>query len=298
MPFRPKSFYGEQNVVYSVACGAAAGQLAAIGAKTGGVHGNPRVSTWYVDAAGEFQEVIAGLEQYGGNEGVNAARMAGGPSGYLIAGNRASGAAVWLSPDAQGFELVEKRPVMTNEGSTRTTANDAVPAGPGWLVVGGELRADRPGRDPVVWTSPDGRNWTRAQVPAAAEDEILMRVVPAGEGLVAAGTRGEAFGLWLERSGRWEPTGRFGVSRGAVAAGVGGVAVSGDGVFVVTASAEGHRMWRSGRDGRAFRTVESPVDVPAGGTTSVGLSAIGDQVLLLTDDGRAGGVWLANSGVG
>lgn len=39
-----RTFYGRQNVLSSVAC--RGGRMAALGAKTGGAHGNPRTSTW------------------------------------------------------------------------------------------------------------------------------------------------------------------------------------------------------------------------------------------------------------
>src|SRR5262245_39536374 len=57
MTFNPRTFYGEQAVLYSAAC--KDDQFATIGAKSGGAHGNPRVTQWYLRPDGIVDEVLA-----------------------------------------------------------------------------------------------------------------------------------------------------------------------------------------------------------------------------------------------
>jgi hypothetical protein len=52
-----RTFYGRQDLMYTVGC--RDGRIAAVGAKSGGAHGNPRVSTWYQRADGSLTEVEA-----------------------------------------------------------------------------------------------------------------------------------------------------------------------------------------------------------------------------------------------
>ncbi|GAB3940705.1 hypothetical protein GCM10027614_24810 [Micromonospora vulcania] len=96
VPVLADSFYGRQNVLSSVAC--REGKAAVIGAKVGGAHGYPRVSTWRQRADGALVEVQASFETYGGPKAVNVSELAAGPSGWLIVGNRTAGAASWVSP--------------------------------------------------------------------------------------------------------------------------------------------------------------------------------------------------------
>ena len=90
-----------------------------VGAKSGGAHGNPRVTTWYRRDDGVFTDVVAAFELYGGPLAVTVGRIAGGPDGWLIAGARTSGAAVWLSDDATDFRLVDGDPALSSDDSMR-----------------------------------------------------------------------------------------------------------------------------------------------------------------------------------
>jgi hypothetical protein len=300
LTLQPLSFYGEQNILYAVGC--RDGKIAMIGAKTGGAHGNPRVSTWFQRPDGSFLEVVDSLEQYGGNEGVNAARIVGGSLGWLIVGNRTNGASVWLSPDATRFDRYDNRPNLAGDSTVRTTAVDGVATGDGWLLVGGLLRSGQSGRDPVTWTSTNGRDWLRQTPAAAAEDESLMRVIGLDDGHLAAGVRGSAFGVWRESGGTWRADGRFGVATGNVAAGVDGMTVAGGRHLVATQASAGHLLWAGEKAGenaernaeRSWIPVELPVTLPAGGTTAVAIAGAGDTLLVGADDGQRGSIWLAN----
>jgi hypothetical protein len=286
-----KSYYGHLAILYTVGC--RAGAIAAVGAKSGGAHGNPRVNTWYQLADGTLTEAYATFEQYGGPDQISTARITGGPQGWLIAGNRSSGATVWVSPDAVDFTRVEfgaKLPPVT-------TAADAVAVGSGWTAVGHLLPANSAVRRAAVWTSPDGHAWRANDVPIGSADESMLRVAVTGDGLLAVGVRGAAFGAWRatvdgDRQ-RWTAAGTFGRSQGAIAAGVGDLATDGDRVLVTTEAADGHRLWMSDRTAATWAAVPIPRAVVAGGGTAMGVAAGNGSVLLLAEDGRTGSVWVA-----
>ncbi|MEV1147169.1 hypothetical protein AB0I76_26460, partial [Micromonospora sp. NPDC049799] len=154
LPTVPVTFSGEQHVFSSVAC--RDDRVAVVGAKSGGVHGNPRTGTWWQGRDGALREVSAPFEQFGGPRAVSVGRMAAGPAGWLVVGSRVDGAVVWVSPDSAAFTLVEGAPGLSGDGRGRTAAYDAVGVPAGWLAVGTLLAA---GGVPLAWTSPDGRSW-------------------------------------------------------------------------------------------------------------------------------------------
>ncbi|TDB69879.1 hypothetical protein E1165_27350, partial [Micromonospora sp. KC723] len=131
----PRTYYGQRQVLYSAAC--RDGRVAVLGAKRGGAHANPRTSSWRQATDGSLVEVTAPFELYGGPRAVDVARMVSGDPGWLITGNRTSGAAVWLSPDSTRFTLVEAAAELASDARGETWNFDAVQVGSGWLAVGG-----------------------------------------------------------------------------------------------------------------------------------------------------------------
>ncbi|WP_416903242.1 hypothetical protein [Micromonospora echinospora] len=156
----PISHYGRQHVLYSVAC--RDGRIALLGAKSGGAHGNPRTATWRQSPDGALTEVAAPFELFGGPRAVNVARIAAGPSGWLIAGSRRDGAAVWSSADADRFALREGTAELAGDGRGRTSAHDAAAGPAGWflagslLPTGGTSFCRSPGPRPTVWRGGGG----------------------------------------------------------------------------------------------------------------------------------------------
>lgn len=332
VPMDAHTFYGRQNLLYTVGC--RDGKIATVGAKSGGAHGNPRVATWYQRPDGSLTEVEAYFELYGGGDHVGVSHIAGrsagagdsagagnsaggtagagDSAGWLIAGNRVSGAAVWVSTDATSFELIEYGGghVSGITGGTAspqpsagtspppsagaTAAADVVATPDGWTVVGSVLRPGRVGRDAAAWTSTDGRRFEPAEVPSVDQDDALIRVAAVDGGLLGVGVRGDAFGAWSWRGGRWTATGSFGRSRGQIAAGVGGIATFGQRVLVATEAASGRQLWFCDPAGGAFAPATAPAAVPAGGDTALTVGGAGGVVLLVADDGRVGGVWRAS----
>jgi hypothetical protein len=275
----PGSFYGPQDLISSVAC--AGGRVAMIGAKPGGAHGIPRVSTWRL-AGGRLDEVGAPFETYGGDRAVNVAHVAAGPAGFLITGNRTSGAAVWLSADGANFRLFEDAPGLADDATHQTAARDAVAAADGqWVIVGGSAPKNSADEAPAVWLTRDGSGFARAAVPAKPGYNELERVVRVGADIVAVGPRGSSLGAWRSPEagpGRgWREDGTFGRSTDGVQA----LAVAGGRLI----AASGGTLWRSA-DGGGSWTSLSP---PAGAGTALAVAG-GPQAVLVAGAGR---VWTA-----
>ncbi|SCF42179.1 hypothetical protein GA0070564_108203 [Micromonospora mirobrigensis] len=285
-----RSPYGAENVLSAVGC--RDGRIAAVGAKSGGVHGNPRVSSWRQVADGSLVEVPAEFELFGGPDAVNVGRIVGGRRGWLIAGNRASGAAAWLSLDATGFGLVSGVPGLAVDGAGRPWAADAAAVPGGWLLVGSVLPAGRADVDPAVWASADGRVWRREVLSTDGVPEDLQRVVPAGERLVAVGRRGAGFGAWVAGADGWRAAGGFGRAAGGAPPRVLGLAAVSGGVLVAGSDGAAASLWFS-TDGDGWSGRRAPVALPAGADATVALAGSGDRVLLLVDGGAGGGVWTA-----
>jgi hypothetical protein len=205
--FAPRSYYGSRSVVYTAGC--RDGKLAAAGAKSGGAHGNPRISTWFEKDDGSMDEVLAYFEMYGGNTAVDAAHLVGGPKGWMIAGNRTSGAAVWYSADAREFKILEGAPELSSDDRGRVWATDVAGQAATWTLVGSIATPGRTDRDPLTWISSDGEHWTRQPFAATNEDEVLQRIIVAGDQRIAAGQKGQSFGLWGDQGG-WHEIAHFG----------------------------------------------------------------------------------------
>jgi hypothetical protein len=266
----PGSYYGPQDLISSVGC--AAGRVAMIGARPGGAHGIPRVSTWRL-AGGGMAEVSAPFETYGGDKAVNVGHIAAGPAGFLITGNRTSGAAAWLSADGSRFRLYEDTPGLASDATHQTVARDAVSTADGrWMIVGGAAAKDSADQAPAVWLTTDGSELSRTEVPARAGYNELQRVVRLGAEIVAVGPRGQTLGAW--RGPAWTEAGTFGQAGDGVQA----LAVAAG--RLVAASGAG--LWLSSDAGGSWRSLPAPAGAGAklavaGGPHGV-LLAGGDRV--------------------
>ena len=291
----PQGYWAQRAVFSSVAC--RAGEIAMVGAQSGGAHGNPRVSTWYRRDDRVFTDVVAAFELYGGSRAVNVGRIAARPEGWLIVGARTSGAAVWLSDDATEFRLVDGDPALSSDDRTATLARDGVYDGHGWTVVGSASVTGRLPRVPMAWTSPDGETWQREEVPESDGFTDLERVIRDDDGLLAAGLRGDEFGTWQRVDGTWEAFGTFGAldpDRRA-APFVSGLTEAGSHVFASVSDGSDYRLWTSD-DGRDWRPVTTPTTPSITGEHLMSVTASGSSLLLLADDGETGRVWLAKLG--
>ena len=288
LTFAPTTFWGAQDVLYAVGC--RDGRIALIGAKSGGAHGNPRVSTWYAREDGVFADADASFELYGGPHAVNVGRIAGGPTGWVIVGNRTAGAAVWTSPDATEFRLIDDDPQLISNPDVDTVGLDLVFAD-GWTVVGNGAQTGRVARIPLAWVSADGQAWRREPVPYPDEYSDLQRVVPFRDGLLAVGARGDTFGAWFRAAEGWRSDGRFGSTKGAGSSFVSGLAVVGSGAVATATDGSVYSMWAS-LDGHGWRQVATPTAPRSGGDHVMTVAGSGDAVLLLADDATTGRAWL------
>jgi hypothetical protein len=287
-------YYAIRSVLYAIGC--RDGRIAVIGARGGGGHGNPRVRTFYGTSQGVTAVPSTDFLLYGGPAQVSVNRMAGGPRGWLIAGNRDGGAAVWNSPDATRFTIVENVPVLSNDAALSTAADDAVAVDVGWLIAGSGRRTDRIDRDPLAWTSPDGRTFTRVPLPGGPEDEVAQRVLRTPDGILAVGVAGPGFAAWRgDASGAsgWQAAGRFGATGSGTVAGVESAVVLDGHVLAATVAADGHRLWTADLAGDGWRPVDLPAPVPPGGFTAAAVAARAGTALLLADDGVSGKAWAA-----
>ncbi|WP_422746920.1 hypothetical protein [Micromonospora sp. WMMD1219] len=299
LPVRARTFYGRQHVLYAVAC--RDDGMAALGAKAGGVHGNPRTGTWVWRPGGPLREVPAPFELFGGPRAVSASRLAAGPGGWLIAGARAEGAAVWTSPDAEGFVLREAVPGLAGDGRGRTAAYDVAAVGSGWVAVGSLLPPGGTARTPLAWSSADGRAWRRAVLPVpAGAYGAAERVAQLDGGPVAVGPVGDGFAVWraCDGCGRqpsgpadvWQRVGGFGAAGPGVLS-VDSLAASGRRLVAVTGDGAQRRLWTSRDSGVSWRPVITPVPMPDGGDTAMVVAVHGDVLLAVTDGGMRSQAW-------
>jgi len=293
MSLAPRTYYARRAVLSSVAC--RDGRIAAVGARSGGAHGNPRVTSWYQRADGTLVDMPASFELYGGPDAISVRHVAAGPDGWLIAGNRLSGAAVWFSRDATDFRLVDHDRALSSDPEHTTSALDQVHDGTRWTVVG---RVEVPGRTgalPAAWTSPDGVAWTRQEVPPGTRGFAeLERVVRSGDDLVAVGLRGQRFGVWRRTSDRWTGGEAFGSFARDLSgpAYVTGVAAHGDALVAAASDGSRFRVWADPGPG-SWRPVDVPHPTRASGDTRLSVVGGAASLLLLSDDGTSGRVWVA-----
>jgi hypothetical protein len=298
---RPVSAYGPMHVFSSAACGD--GRLVTVGAAPGGAHGNNRTNTWIAaPAGGPLVEVAAPFDQYGGDNAGAVSRVAGGASGFVIAGNRLdanrrNGAAVWTSSDGSTFTLHDDDPALESDPAGQTSADEAAQAGNGWVLVGSLLPAGAPraARDPMAWSSPDGTHWRREPVTASSTvDEAMDRVVGWRGGAMAVGERGGRFAAWWWDGRSWRDSGEFDTINGPAVPLVTGITVTGSTVVVAVCNGSRYRLWAT--DGASgWRAVGVPVDLPAGPPRRLLVAAAGDRLLLAADDGGRVRFWLAGA---
>ncbi|MFI7214426.1 hypothetical protein [Micromonospora maritima] len=294
LPVRGQTFYGRQHVLYAVAC--RDDGMAALGAKTGGVHGNPRTGTWVWRPGGPVREVPAAFELFGGPRAVSAARLAAGPGGWLICGARVDGAAVWTSPDADGFTLHAGLPELAGDGRGRTAARDATALGAGWLVVGSLLPPGGTARTPLAWSSADGRTWSRVALPAPPGSGGTAERVVSRDGVpVVVGTVRDGFTVWGASAGAsegWRRLGGFGAAGPGVLS-VDGLAAARGRLVAVTGDGADRRLWISADGGVSWRPVIAPAAVPDRGDAALAVAAGDAGLVVVADDGKSSRAWWA-----
>ncbi|HEY7222762.1 MAG TPA: hypothetical protein VH561_03990 [Micromonosporaceae bacterium] len=298
VPVSASTFYGVQHELYGATC--RDGTLVALGAKPGGAHGNPRISSYRTVGAGgaaaALTEVPAPFESFGGADAVNVGRVSSGPPGFLISGNRRTGAAVWLSPDGGGFDIVEAAPVLSTGTGPVTWAQDAAWTDGAWVVVGATA-ASPLHRDAASWRSSDGRTWaTLAAQNGPGYDEMDV-VTPHADTLIALGQNDATFQAWRLDPGGWVMTGRFGSTRaddGRIPS-LAGLASSGDTLLAAvtftgisgddTGTVGVPVLWRSTDGGASWSPVAAPPGTDTGRQRGDAVVGTAGGFLAVVDDG-------------
>lgn len=292
----PHTYYGHRQVLYAGGCHR--GRIVALGAQVGGAHGNPRTSSWYGRADGTVVEVPGAVELYGGPRSVGVSRIAGGATGSVIVGDWEGssgrvGAAVWWSADGRGFRRLPDDPALAGVRGEQTTAADATATAGGWLVVGSRYVLDRPRlrREPVAWSSADGRRWRRERIAASDGRQTLDRVATTARGAVAVGVDGSRFAAWRRDRQGWHRIGVFGAAGGT--SGVRSLAVLPGGSLVATVPDAGRlALWWSA-DGADWSRIPVPATVSAHGDTTLVTGATGRTLLVAAHDPHATRLWYA-----
>lgn len=290
MVLEPREYWARRAILKSVGCRGE--QVAAVGSKSGGAHGNPRTTSWYQRPDGTLVDVPADFELFGGPAAVSVSRIAAGPSTWLIAGNRSSGAAIWISEDATDFRLRDDDPALSSDDELMTGAVDVVHDGRSWTVVGRAAEADTSRWIPMAWTSPDGARWERQNVPDAGPFSDLQRVVRSDRGLLAVGIRDDRFGTWHRTGGVWQAGESFSPVPADIQGPryVSGLALAADHALATVSDGKRFRLWAQTDEG--WREVRTPTRPTVTGDAQMTVAADDGTVLLLTDDGTAGRGWV------
>jgi hypothetical protein len=229
----------------------AAGATAPIGDPSG------RPAVWLSDDGRTWES--ASVE----GDGLILALVAG--EGQLLAVGRsaAAGAAravAWTSSDGRDWKRVAPEAFAPRPGCLSTEL-DGVAAGPGgYVAVGTEWGESSCGQDAAAWLSPDGKTWTRVDMPPGTH--LMHTVVGGSGGYVAVGAgkasanEGTRGAFVFSPDGRsWTPADEQGVLAAepqAVLADPKGYLAIGMTITDLRSGAMAPAAWRSS-DGRAWR---------------------------------------------
>ncbi len=284
------TYWGRRAILSTIAC--ADDEVVAVGARSGGAHGNPRVTSFH-EKDGGLDDQRAGLSLYGGATATNVGPIAGADPGWLITGNRVSGPAVWHSTDGRDFTIEEDVPGLADDDGFTSLAQGAAWDGSAWVVVGGGNERGKLDRQPVAWISQDAQSWQRVEVPGTDGFDDLERVVSVGDDVVALGLQGDAFGFWRREDGDWtvgEPFGDL-ADDSRRSPFVSSLVAAGRGLWATTSDGTSYALWHSD-DGDDWTSVPTPGQAPETGDERIlTVAAGGDRVLLLSDDGTGGRLW-------
>ncbi len=238
-------------------------------------------------------------------------RLAAGQGGVVAVGTIGDQPASWFSSDGLTWTAHPKAFPIPALGTDTVEITDIVARGNGWLAVG---RRDPQcfigcGLEPkraYVWSSADGKNWTRNPDQAALKDGGMDAVAHGEGGLVAAGTSKQAAAIWTSPDGLiWSrvpeaamfkgpstPDGPSPVHTMSVAARDGIIVVMGNLGYGETPAV---RAWWSA-DGKAW--AKAPVEKAAEGQV-FSVAATPDRFLATGPSGEPscrGGIWASNDG--
>jgi hypothetical protein len=290
VPVDARTYWGKRAIINSVAC--SRDRVAMLGARSGGAHGNPRVTSFHADGD-RIVDVRAVFIQFGGVTATNVGAIAGGPTGWLITGNRTSGPGVWFTDDPREFTRVEAEPGLTDDGDLESLTQGGGWAGDAWVVVGGGARTGRGlDPDPLAWTSPDGLTWTPEEMPATHAIEDAQRVLALDDGrLLVVGRSDQRYAAWVRDGDGWGDAVTFGeiADRWRGAPYVASLARTPLGVLATVSTGDHYELWQTG-DGRGWHRVDVPLEPETAGDHTL-VAGNGADLVLVGDSGAGGRVW-------
>ena len=291
------TYWGHRAILNSIAC--SRDRIAVVGARSGGAHGNPRVTTFKQNSDRSLVDVPAVFTQYGGVTATGVGPIAGSSEGWLIAGNRLSGPGVWVTDDPSAFTKVEGEPALTGPTGYEAIAQSGVWDASGWtLVGGGAQRGSMADRDPAVWTSSDGLRWAPEDVPSSSTPEDMHRAVLLPNGhLQAVGLSGDGFASWTRTDRGWQPAVEFGRVAGSWRGTpyVASAATTQDELLATVSTGDTYELWGTPLGNSAWRRLPAPMRPATASDHTLMAATNGDRVLLVGDDGNESGVWTSES---
>lgn len=174
------------------------------------VWGDIRPRAWFSPDGGSWTSVDGGAGgpfDATGEETVRAVSALG--EGFVAVGSRTleneQDGVIWYSPDGQSWEQLDQ-PSLGGDGRQDILTVTALSRG---IVAGGMSDLDGNGQgDPVVWRSPDGREWQPAVGPLPMTDtrttvsDLAVRSLSFGsEGLIASGGNDWRPRVWRSDNG-------------------------------------------------------------------------------------------------
>ena len=298
--------YGEVSELYSVAATSAG--LVALGAATGGAHGNPRTVSWVLGSDAVLHEVPASFELYNGVRQIGVRTVSAMNDGWVIFGTRVNrngsmGATAWTtSPVGEDFVIHDDDAALSSGVGEQVQGLDVTGVDHHLLAVGERFvfGAGHADTDGVAWMSSDGVAWQRWS-PAGlglggSGAQRAQRVASEGNSLLIAGTQIDStthFLAWT-RATADSPWRRSSVkplgTSDDVLSNVTAALVSGGIRYVASRTGQHLRLARSD-DGRVWTGVALPNSVPSGDRAKLSLAAGGGVLILGARSESGGGAW-------
>ncbi len=305
-PIEPRTGYGEVSELFTLACNASG--LAAVGAATGGAHGNPRTVSWVLDADGVLREAAANFELYNGPRQISVRTITASPAGgWTILGTRVNangrmGATSWTSPGGRDFVIHDDDGALSAAVNEQTQGHDVAPYGESLVAVGERLlvRDDNFDTNAIVWTSSDGERWNR-WAPRGLDlggrsDQRAQRVASSAGDLLIAGTEtgtSVRFVAWTQRVGKqWRRSAvRVLGSSDDVLSNVSAATIW-RGRFLIGARVGDAPRVALSSDGRSWTKVLLPADAPTGSRTKISFAEHGGDLIVAVRSENGGAAWL------
>jgi hypothetical protein len=312
VPIDAQTPYGKVSELYSVA--ATARGVVALGAATGGAHGNPRTASWVLGSDGQLHDVIAAFELYNGPRQIAVRSIVDGPAGWVIFGartnrNDALGATSWTSATGDDFVIHDADVGLSSGAGESIIGLDVAfdPSVPGGqlIAVGERFHAvvgqpESADTDLIAWTSPDGVTWQRWTPPGlrvtAPDIQRAQRIAIGGQRVLMAGIddnviRSRVVTWTTNDRRRWTRSivAPFGTSRDSTTSVMAAVVDSSR--MIIGARMNDRLRLALSTTGRTWTDVALPADLPTGIRSRIAVGATTDVLLVGATSLNGGGLW-------